>query len=104
MKKFLLPLCALAALAIVGCSKPADAPAEEKPTTTTSTTPTPATGASMANYSDAEGNLICPVKGNKIASAEAATGNQEFEGKKYYFCCQGCPEAFAKDPAKYAKK
>lgn len=103
MKKFFLPLFALAAVAIVGCSKPADAPAEEKATTTTSTT-TPASGASLANYTDAEGNLICPVKGNKIASAEAATGSQEFEGKKYYFCCQGCPEAFAKDPAKYAKK
>jgi YHS domain-containing protein len=29
---------------------------------------------------------------------------QDYDGVRYYFCCDGCPEKFAADPAKYAKK
>ena len=28
----------------------------------------------------------------------------EYKGKKVYFCCQGCAEAFKKDPEKYLAK
>ncbi|MBS1716061.1 MAG: YHS domain-containing protein [Armatimonadetes bacterium] len=29
---------------------------------------------------------------------------QDYHGKRYYFCCDGCPESFAKEPDKYAEK
>ena len=27
----------------------------------------------------------------------------DHKGRRYFFCCAGCPEAFKKNPAKYAK-
>ena len=27
----------------------------------------------------------------------------DYQGKRVYFCCGGCPAVFAKDPAKYIK-
>ena len=35
-------------------------------------------------------------------TAEAKGLVREYEGKKYYFCCTGCPEKFDKDPKRYA--
>ncbi|MBI4835091.1 MAG: YHS domain-containing protein [Planctomycetes bacterium] len=32
------------------------------------------------------------------------TLSAEYRGKIYYFCCDGCPDDFAKDPEKYTKK
>jgi YHS domain-containing protein len=39
-----------------------------------------------------------------VAPAKAAKeGNSvDYKGGKVYFCCQGCPKAFAKDTAKFA--
>lgn len=42
-------------------------------------------------------NTVCPVMGGKADPAVFV----EHEGRKVYFCCAGCPETFAKDPAKY---
>lgn len=42
----------------------------------------------------------CPVS-NKPIKAEVSV---EHEGKKVFFCCPGCPDAFKKDPAKFASK
>jgi YHS domain-containing protein len=42
---------------------------------------------------------ICPVMGGKINKAIFA----DYQGKRVYFCCGGCPAVFAKDPAKYVK-
>ena len=42
----------------------------------------------------------CPVMGGKIDKKIFA----DHEGKRVYFCCDGCPETFKKDPAKYIKK
>lgn len=42
----------------------------------------------------------CPVMGNPINPSLSV----EFEGKKVYFCCNGCPEAFLADPEKYRDK
>jgi YHS domain-containing protein len=42
----------------------------------------------------------CPVMGGKINKSLYA----DYEGKRVYFCCAGCPEQFKKDPAKYVKK
>jgi YHS domain-containing protein len=57
----------------------------------------------MVAYTNEKGELICPVLGEVIPSADKAAGFQDYEGKRYYFCCAGCPETFAKEPAKYAK-
>jgi YHS domain-containing protein len=44
--------------------------------------------------------LKCPVSG-KAASTDHA---KDYDGGKVYFCCDNCPEEFAKDTAKYAAK
>ena len=28
----------------------------------------------------------------------------EYDGKKYYFCCEGCKSIFARKPGKYSKR
>ncbi len=43
----------------------------------------------------------CPVAGTKAAVADKSA---EYRGAKVYFCCGGCPDAFAKDKAKFATK
>ena len=47
--------------------------------------------------------LICPVTGDKIASAKAAKGQTVFKGKTYYFCCTMCKPRFDKSPATFVK-
>lgn len=42
----------------------------------------------------------CPVSG-KPASKEHAV---DYKGGKVYFCCDGCPAAFEKTPAKFSAK
>ncbi len=47
--------------------------------------------------------VTCPVSGEEFDKSKAA-GSYEYEGKTYYFCCDGCKEKFLKDPEKYIKK
>lgn len=47
--------------------------------------------------------VVCPVSGEEINKSEAAESH-EYNGKTYYFCCDGCKEKFLKDPEKYIKK
>jgi YHS domain-containing protein len=42
----------------------------------------------------------CPVLGNPINKDIYV----DYNGKRIYFCCAGCPQEFKKDPAKYMKK
>ena len=51
----------------------------------------------------AEEMITCPVSGKEVKKSEAV-GPHEYNGKDYYFCCEGCKEKFMKDPEKYAKK
>jgi len=94
----------LGAIFVAGCNSATDD--EPTPTTTSSidepATETTETGTTVA-YTNEKGELICPVLGDVIPSADKAAGFQDYEGKRYYFCCAGCPETFAADPAKYAK-
>ena len=53
-------------------------------------------------FTNDKGELICPVMKSVIASEKGAVGYQDHEGKRYYFCCDGCPQVFKKDPAKWA--
>jgi Cu+-exporting ATPase len=50
-----------------------------------------------------DGNAVLtdPVCGMTVDPAEAS-GPYEYEGKVYYFCCDGCLERFCADPWKYA--
>ncbi len=45
------------------------------------------------------------MKTNKVnvASATKTKMFADYKGNRYFFCCAGCPEAFKKEPAKYAK-
>ena len=42
----------------------------------------------------------CPVMGGTINKQIYA----EHDGKRVYFCCAGCPEAFERNPAAYIEK
>jgi YHS domain-containing protein len=55
----------------------------------------------------AEGNTVkhheqttCPVMGGTVNPSLYA----DYEGKRVYFCCEGCVPEFQKDPAKYINK
>ena len=78
MKTFLLTIAALAALTSGAIAAPTHAP---KP------------GAVKAA-------LICPVSGDKIASAAKAYNHETYKGKTYYFCCPDCKPAFDKNPGR----
>jgi YHS domain-containing protein len=54
-----------------------------------------------AEKEKAEFTATCPVSGK--AAKESSYADIK-AGKKVYFCCEGCPKAFAKDPEKYTKQ
>ena len=43
---------------------------------------------------------VCPVLGGNIDKKVYV----DYQGKRIYFCCPGCPAEFQKDPEKYLKK
>ncbi len=49
-----------------------------------------------------EGKLACPVMGDVVASPDRSAGHVDYEGKRYYFCCNSCDQLFNEDPEKYA--
>ena len=57
---------------------------------------------------DFAGSLIGHVRGGmgqvNIATATKKKLFSDYKGRRYYFCCPGCPAMFKKNPAKYAKK
>lgn len=63
----------------------------------------PAAVVTDADYTNAKGELVCPVMGDAIASKEAAVASAEFEGKTYWFCCDSCQHRFADAPDVYAE-
>jgi len=44
--------------------------------------------------------VTCPVMGGKIDQKVYV----DYQGKRIYFCCKGCPETFQKTPKKYLAK
>ncbi|OGF53532.1 MAG: hypothetical protein A2452_06715 [Candidatus Firestonebacteria bacterium RIFOXYC2_FULL_39_67] len=46
---------------------------------------------------------FCPVM-KETFTGSAVTKAGEYKGKTYYFCCNQCPDEFAKNPGKYIKK
>jgi len=51
----------------------------------------------------ADEKVVCLVSGETMLKSQAKA-SYEYEGKTYYFCCEGCKEKFIKDPAKYIGK
>ena len=50
--------------------------------------------------------IKCAVMTNEDLVIATATKNKmfaDYKGRRYYFCCAGCPAAFKANPAKYAK-
>lgn len=48
----------------------------------------------------------CAVMSDHKVNIADATKNKmfsDYKGKRYFFCCGGCPATFKKDPAKFAK-
>jgi len=51
----------------------------------------------------AKESLYCPVQKSKISGYAAAGSYRDYNGVRYYFCCNACPYDFEKKPAIYAK-
>jgi len=63
-------------------------------------------GAQSTKTTKTPTTIACAVMpSNKVdvAAATKAKMFADYKGKRYFFCCGGCPDAFKKDPAKYAK-
>lgn len=57
-----------------------------------------AAGPAMA--AEPKPQTLCPVLGGNIDKKVFI----DYQGKRIYFCCSGCPAEFSKDPEKYLKK
>ena len=47
------------------------------------------------------GTYVDPICGMEV-EAEISAGKTEYEGKTYYFCCEGCKKEFDEHPQDYA--
>jgi YHS domain-containing protein len=54
----------------------------------------------VAEEKDKLNGAKCPVSGKPAKEASSV----EYRGAKVYFCCDGCPESYNKDKAKFATK
>lgn len=105
-------LAAIVAAFVAGCTQNAadtaeNAPPPAKADATSDQSPAmpedKGGAAMLVDFTNDKGELVCPVSGDVIASKDAAAGHQDYNGKRYYFCCGACPPAFEKDPDKFAE-
>ena len=54
----------------------------------------------LAGTAWAKPQETCPIMGGAINKSVYT----DYNGKRIYFCCRGCPEAFLKEPEKYIKQ
>ncbi len=78
----------IAAALVAGCGKKETA------------APAPRGGDTTAAVKPAGGQTTCPVMGGEVRKDIYA----DHDGKRVYFCCNGCVSTFKSDPAKYIKK
>lgn len=57
-----------------------------------------AIGVVAAEEKEEKFSAKCPVSGKDAVE----TSSTEYRGANVYFCCEGCPDAFAADTKKYA--
>ena len=57
----------------------------------------------LADGKDKE--IKCAVQGVKTSMKEATKEKLfvDYKGRRYFFCCDGCPQEFKAHPDKYAK-
>lgn len=94
MRHFRFVLALSAAAVVLGCGS------------STTDTPAPAAAAPSETVEPAAVTKVnCPVMPSMevdVAQAVADGLYVDHEGRRYVFCCPGCPEVFKKDPARYA--
>jgi YHS domain-containing protein len=56
--------------------------------------------AGPALTAETKPQTVCPVLGGNINKQVY----MDYQGKRIYFCCQGCDAEFRKNPEKYMKK
>jgi YHS domain-containing protein len=95
-----LGVTALFAFVVAGCGQPAEPATPEGGTAPTTTTEAPVESTPAA-FTNEKGEIVCPVMGTVIENKDKAVGYQDHNGKRYYFCCGGCPDQFKDDPAKF---
>jgi xanthine dehydrogenase accessory factor len=111
-KNWILLILAAVALGAFGCTPAADENAANEgdtaPVATDNGNDAAAGGTdaaegetTLAVYKNDEGVVTCPVMGAEVKNMDDAE-YADHEGMRYYFCCAGCPESFANDPAMYA--
>jgi len=65
-----------------------------------------ASSATAQGKKAAPESVHCAVMTSNAVNIKSATAKNmfaDYKGRRYFFCCGGCPAAFKKDPAKYAK-
>ena len=65
--------------------------------------PSAPAASKVVAFKNEKGQIVCPVMGTVIADQASAASFQDYEGKRYYFCCLDCPAKFKANPAKYAE-
>jgi YHS domain-containing protein len=80
------------AAAATACAKSA-----MPPRTTASSQSTAIVPDGLAKVGD---RTRCPVSGD-VFTVSASSPRVVYKGKTYYFCCDDCPTAFAKNPEKF---
>lgn len=64
------------------------------------------TSAAQSIVAKRDRKVSCAVMPNDKVDVAKATANKmfaDYKGRRFYFCCEGCPDAFKKNPEKYAK-
>ncbi|MFM9873518.1 MAG: hypothetical protein ACKVQS_08665 [Fimbriimonadaceae bacterium] len=105
MKRISLFLVIIAGLLIAGCSS--TTPEAKSDTTTkepTAVTKTDPTSSEPVAFRNGKGELVCPMMGSVIKDEASAVGHVDYEGVRYYLCCDMCIEPANKDPKAMAEK
>ena len=54
----------------------------------------------MERTEQTTGTYTDPICGMDV-EPQSAAGKSEYEGKTYYFCCEGCKQEFDEHPQRY---
>lgn len=88
---------------VIGCGAPTEPAKVTEADVTTSAPKDKEWPKDVAIYRNDKGEVLCPVMNTAITEPGMAVGHQDHMGKRYYFCCDGCPEKFKANPAQYVK-
>lgn len=87
--------------AVAGCGREEEPMTQQPPVEQTMGQAEEAVGGAQEAVTAAIEQKTCPVMENNPINPNMFV---EYEGKKVYFCCPGCPEKFKADPEKYLSK